>query len=74
MLATMVIYIQIFLKDPFFYGQDNYDQLVKIAKIMGTNELIQYLDKYNLQLDPNYDGLIGRYNKAPWRKFIKTEN
>ncbi|KAI3851678.1 hypothetical protein MKX03_022323, partial [Papaver bracteatum] len=24
---------QIFLKEPFFYGHDNYDQLVKIAKV-----------------------------------------
>ena len=25
--------IQIFRKEPFFYGHDNYDQLVKIAKV-----------------------------------------
>ena len=24
----------IFRKEPFFYGHDNYDQLVKIAKVM----------------------------------------
>ena len=25
--------MQIFRKEPFFYGHDNYDQLVKIAKV-----------------------------------------
>ena len=25
----------IFRKEPFFYGHDNYDQLVKIAKVRG---------------------------------------
>jgi hypothetical protein len=27
---------QIFRKEPFFHGHDNYDQLVKIAKVLGT--------------------------------------
>jgi casein kinase II subunit alpha len=25
----------IFRKEPFFHGHDNYDQLVKIAKVLG---------------------------------------
>jgi casein kinase II subunit alpha len=44
----------IFKKDPFFFGEDNYDQLVKIAKVMGTDDLIEYLRKYNLSLNPYY--------------------
>ena len=28
-----VFVVQIFRKEPFFYGHDNYDQLVKIAKV-----------------------------------------
>lgn len=35
----------IFRKEPFFHGHDNYDQLVKIAKVLGTDELFDYLDK-----------------------------
>ena len=27
------VWLQIFRKEPFFYGHDNYDQLVKIAKV-----------------------------------------
>ena len=36
----------IFRKEPFFHGHDNYDQLVKIVKVLGTDELFDYLDKY----------------------------
>ena len=33
MLILKACAIQIFRKEPFFYGHDNYDQLVKIAKV-----------------------------------------
>lgn len=31
--------VQIFRKEPFFHGHDNSDQLVKITKVLGTDEL-----------------------------------
>lgn len=52
---------QIFRKEPFFHGHDNYDQLVKITKVLGTDELYSYIDKYNIRLDSQYDELLGRY-------------
>jgi len=64
----------IFRKEPFFHGHDNYDQLVKIAKVLGTEELFSYLDKYDLELDPHFDGILGRHSKKPWAKFITQEN
>ncbi|ORX94203.1 Pkinase-domain-containing protein [Basidiobolus meristosporus CBS 931.73] len=64
----------IFRKDPFFHGQDNYDQLVKIAKVLGTDELFAYLDKYEIRLDNQYNSILGRYARKPWNKFITTEN
>jgi len=64
----------IFRKEPFFHGHDNYDQLVKIAKVLGTDELFAYLDKYAIELDPHFDGLLGRHSKKPWQKFITAEN
>jgi serine/threonine protein kinase len=86
----------IFKKEPFFHGHDNYDQLVKIAKVLGTDELFAYLDTYDLELvsadehllwthclalticldhqDPHFDGILGRYPRKPWHKFVTTEN
>jgi casein kinase II subunit alpha len=66
----------IFRKEPFFHGRDNYDQLVKIAKVMGTEKLYQYLDKYNLELNSHYDGLLSRnrYVAKPWSHFVNSDN
>jgi len=64
----------IFRKEPFFHGHDNYDQLVKIAKVLGTEELFHYLDTYDLELDPHFDGILGRHSKKSWQKFVTPEN
>ncbi|KAL5181582.1 Casein kinase II subunit alpha-1 [Glycine soja] len=64
----------IFRKEPFFYGHDNHDQLVKIAKVLGTDELNAYLNKYHLELDPQLDALVGRHSRKPWSKFINADN
>lgn len=64
----------VFRKEPFFHGHDNFDQLIKIAKVLGTDQLFDYLDKYDLELDPHFDGLLGRHSPKPWSKFITSEN
>ena len=34
---------------------------MKIAKVLGTDDLFAYLDKYSLELSPHYDGILSRY-------------
>jgi len=63
----------IFRKEPFFHGRDNHDQLVKIAKVLGTDELFEYLEKYGLNLDPHFLSLVGRHTRKPWKKFVTVE-
>lgn len=64
----------IFKKDPFFCGHDNYDQLVKIARVLGTDDLRSYLKKYGISLDSQFESLIGNHAKKPWSKFVTNEN
>jgi casein kinase II subunit alpha len=64
----------IFRKEPFFRGNDNKDQLVKIAKVLGTDELDAWLDKYGINIDNQFKAMIGRHTKKPWKKFITPEN
>jgi len=64
----------IFRKEPFFHGQDNQDQLVKIAQVLGTDELNTYLEKYGIVLDPHFRSLIATHTKKSWFKFINPEN
>ncbi|CAN4079754.1 unnamed protein product [Withania somnifera] len=64
----------IFRKEPFFYGHDNQDQLVKIAKVLGMDELNAYLHKYQLELDPQLEAMVGRHSRKLWSKFINADN
>ncbi|PVU95892.1 hypothetical protein BB561_001523 [Smittium simulii] len=69
MLASII-----FSKEPFFHGQDNYDQLVKIAKVLGTDKLIEYVEKYNIKLASHYDELLTTYPCKSWDKFVNEKN
>lgn len=69
MFASMI-----FRKEPFFHGSSNSDQLVKIAKVLGTAELFNYLDKYDIELDQQYEDILGRFPRKPWTSFVNTEN
>ena len=62
------------MKEPFFHGSDNYDQLEKITRVLGTQELFEYLKKYNISLDSQFDGVLGKHTKKPFIKFIMAEN
>ena len=69
MLAGMI-----FRREPFFHGHDNQDQLVKIARVLGTTDLFEYIHKYGLELDPNFIELIGNHPRKDWNRFITDEN
>ncbi|KAK5156016.1 Casein kinase II subunit alpha' [Recurvomyces mirabilis] len=69
MFASMI-----FRKEPFFHGNSNSDQLVKIAKVLGTEDLFDYLDKYDIELDAQYDDILGRFPKKSWHAFVTSEN
>lgn len=69
MLASMI-----FRKEPFFHGHDNYDQLVRIAKVLGTEELHEYLEKYHVDLNPRFNDILGRHSRKRWEKFVNADN
>jgi len=69
MFASMI-----FRKEPFFHGHDNYDQLVRIAKVLGTDDLFDYLEKYNVDLDQRFNDILGRHSKKRWERFVNSEN
>ncbi|WIA40526.1 hypothetical protein OEZ86_013874 [Tetradesmus obliquus] len=69
MLAALL-----FRKDPFFCGHDNYDQLAKIARVLGSEALFEYLGKYGLELDPQLEALVGHHSRKAWSKFVTPDN
>jgi len=69
MLASMI-----FQQDPFFRGHDNYDQLVRIARVLGTEKLDEYIKHYNIELDTRFNDLLGRHSRKRWERFLRTDN
>lgn len=69
MLASMI-----FRKEPYFHGHDNYDQLVRVAKVLGTEELYDYIDRYKIDLDPRFTDILARHSRKRWEKFVHSEN
>ncbi len=54
MFASMI-----FRKDPFFHGNSNSDQLVTMAQVLGTDDLVVYLERYKIELAAQYGGCLG---------------
>ncbi|KAG0275138.1 Casein kinase II subunit alpha [Linnemannia exigua] len=70
MLAALI-----FQKEPFFRGSDNNDQLIKIAQVLGTDELFRYLDKYSLELDEHHHVVLHEYiPRIAWGRFVTPQN
>ena len=68
MFASMI-----FRKEPFFHGNSNSDQLVKIAKVLGTDDLFAWCDEYDIELDAQYDDVSTNPNpvlRSPVRLLI----
>eukprot|EP00434_Breviolum_minutum_P033063 symbB.v1.2.029251.t1/scaffold3178.1/size61925/6 len=63
-----------FRKEPFFAGADNVDQLYKIARVLGTDLLEEYLDAYDLELELEVEQRLGKLPRKPWSSFKNKEN
>ncbi|CEP63483.1 casein kinase 2 catalytic subunit CKA1 LALA0_S08e03510g [Lachancea lanzarotensis] len=68
MLASMV-----FQKEPFFHGTSNTDQLVKIVRVLGTDNFEYYLEKYRITLPQEFHDL-DQYIRRPWYRFVNDSN
>jgi casein kinase II subunit alpha len=80
MFASMI-----FHRTPFFRGKDNDDQLVQvglnyhryltleIAKIMGSDALDHYLNKYGIDLEPSLRTMVGYHLKKPWSFYVHAQ-
>ena len=70
MLAGMM-----FQKEPFFKGLDNDDQLIRIAKVIGTEDVLNYVQKNNhIKLSEYFEEHLLNFKKKPWEKFVNSSN
>jgi len=52
----------IFRIETFFKGTDNFDQLFKIVKVLGVNDLYKYCKRYNLAIPKEAKKLLKNYD------------
>mmetsp|Transcript_35284 Transcript_35284/g.49136 ORF Transcript_35284/g.49136 Transcript_35284/m.49136 type:complete len:365 (+) Transcript_35284:261-1355(+) len=64
----------LFIQHPFFHGRDNTDQLVKITKVLGYQDLLAYVKRYGISLDERFDGLLEGYEKRSFEDFKNSDN
>jgi casein kinase II subunit alpha len=64
----------LFRIDTMFKGSDNFDQLVKIVNVLGTQKLEEYLKAYKLTLPPEAARLIQPTEPVPFKAFINNKN
>ena len=60
--------------DTFFKGSDNYDQMARIVRVMGTDDLKEYLRRYKLNLPKQISKLIKPTEKTPFEAFVTNRN
>ena len=65
----------IFIIHPFFHGRDNVDQLTKIAKVLGSKAIWDYIAQYQIRdIDQPTLRAIGDHAPVPFTKFITNQN
>jgi len=69
MLASML-----FRKEHFFRGSDNNDQLLKIMRVLGSDNFDAYLKAYDIPFETDMAALLHSYPKQPWTRFVTAEN
>jgi len=45
-----------------------------MARVLGTEELFDYCQKYEIKLDSSVEGVLEFHNKKPWTKLIRNSN
>lgn len=69
-------------REPFFRGKNNADQLGKIVAVLGTQDLLAYMKKYQLEFTPELRQVLaqyvqrgeGRKQRMPWTEFASSED
>jgi len=55
-------------------GSDNFDQLARITQHLGTQGLEDYLTKYGIKLDSEFEGILPKHDKVPWETLVTPKN
>jgi serine/threonine protein kinase len=69
MLAAMI-----FRKEPFFSGSSLTDQLIKIAIVLGSDRIYDFVEQYQITMYPEDREALGHWDGEPWENFKNEGN
>lgn len=69
MLASMI-----FRKEPFFHGTSGSNQLQRMTRVLGTNGLLNLVEKYDMEMEPEDLEDFPYFEKAPWQDLFNEDN
>ena len=64
----------LFRIDTMFKGSDNFDQLARIVRVLGTPGLQDYVRNYKLTIPQEAARLLQSTEPMPWQAFINEKN
>jgi casein kinase II subunit alpha len=63
----------LFRKVPFFNEPGNPDQIITLSEIFGAKEILDYVQKYHLDLPPGVPTKIAGKHRKAWQKFVPDD-
>lgn len=69
MLASMI-----FRKEPFFYGITLTDQLISVAKVLGSDKIYEFVEQHQITMFPDDREALGHWDGEPWENFKNEDN
>lgn len=72
--AGLTFSIMLFKSVVFEYGEDDHEQLFKIANVVGGKGLINYANSLNVQLDEKTIDTLNEKKGVDWESFINEKN
>lgn len=68
MFASMI-----FRREPFFHGVSNFHQLERIASVLGSQGLLNYIEMYDMETPLDLDAMQ-HFERRPWGDFLNSGN
>jgi casein kinase II subunit alpha len=64
----------LFRKIPFFKAHENSDQIVKLGEVFGSRILMEYVEKYDLELSARVATKVTGKLRKPWGHWVNAGN
>jgi casein kinase II subunit alpha len=64
----------LFRKLPFFKARENSDPIAPLGEVFGAREILNYVEKYDLEMPAKVASLIRGKQRKPWTHWVTPVN